>query len=303
MKKIISIIALSVILTACAKTEPPKPVIETTAAAPKTAAITFEKDDKYEITGAYGETLDLREADKFYYTKFNEETKESEEIPLTLDEAINADYYIVEFNGFCYAAKPSGICYSVIDNPDMFEYVDGRPRIKQEIAHEYKFERVNVGETYSGFTVKEANYIFSVQSGNFSELIYSGMFYEGEATMNGYATCALMSEGYMLAGNIYFYPENSPDIPTVTNPKASLDLNWLASDINNYEDFTWFYSDGGFTSLGSVTDEKYRDVDIPTDGSIFRITATIRNLDTGYSDVSYVPERAEKSECLKIIVD
>jgi len=314
MKKMTAAIALCVILAACAKSEPPPPVpntpetpppAETAASSSETAAppIISEADKKYIITGAYGETLDLREADKIYTPKWNEELGDSEKIALTADEAVDASYCVVEFNSFCYAAKPSGVFYSTIDNPDMFEYEDGRPRFKQEIQHEYKFERVNVGETCSGLTVKEANYIISVQNGSINELVYSGMFYEGEITMSGYATCAIMSGGYLTAGNIYFYPENSPNIPDIVNPRASLGLQWLVNDIDNFEDCTWFYTDGSFENLGSAFDEKYKGLDIPTDGSVFRVTATIRNLNPGCSDANYVPERTGKSEVIKISLD
>lgn len=308
MKKLTAIIALAFVLTACAKTETPtgaSPPTETTSSETTTSETTTisEEDMKYMLTGAYGETLDLREANEIYYPKWNDELKNEEKVILTVEEALTANWYIVGYNSFCYAAKPSGICYSTVDNPDMFEYEEGFPHLKEDISYEYKFERVNVGETYSGLTVKEANYAFSVQSGNFSELVYSGMLYEGEMTMSGYATCSLMSEGYMLEGDIYFYPEKSPNIPFLTKPHTSLGLNWLGSDIDNLEDRLWFYSDTGYMSLGSVFDEKYAGINIPTDGSIFRVTVTIRNLTQGYSETNFVPERAEKSEVLKISVD
>jgi len=307
MIKYITITALCVLLTACANSETPAPIPETpppaenTASSEKTTTVTSETaaiseaDKKYFVTGAYGETLDLREAERISYWDGEKE----EDVELTPDEAAEKSEYIVSFNGFCYAAKSSGISYNSFDNPEMFSINPDDPfqtALKDDIQYAYEYKRVNVGDKFGGLTVTDALYSLSIANGKVYEHRTSEITFDGEITLTGYIECSVSRAMYMEPGYLFFYPDviTTEDLPVVVNPNAAMSVRLVGTAYDEEKadgwDFTnvlYYCGDSGMF-FGSIFDDIYKSMDlsdIPTDGSLTYVSVTMKDLSVRYSEV------------------
>jgi len=303
MKKTVLIITLAFMsMAACSgngETTPtsqlPPPETTTSTAAPvtDTSATTTTisaEDAKYMIKGAFGETLDLRDAVSITY--YNAET--NEQIALTPDEAIAYEgSYNVFFGDFVYAAKSAGIFLTTVDDPDMFEYETdpNKPQIawiKKDVPHKYKYERVYVGDKAAGLTAKEAEYWLEVK-GNNTDFCGSSMAYDGEATIDGYLFVFPEDGTYFTTGDMEFIPDARTfgDLPMINGG----DPNHLPLQTYRFApiwgaDAEFCYTDIEYINVGSMRDEKYKNTDfgmIPIEdyGKAIHVSVTFKDLVVG----------------------
>jgi len=268
MKKTCILLAI-LVLSACANSETPAPIPETPPPAENTSSsenttasetVTFvtsettalsEEDMKYMIKGAYGETLDLREASAV----------------TDIDGG-----YVAEFNGFSYAAKSAGIFYTETDDPEKFNF-ETDPMLpkfawlkeEERVTHDYEYVRVNVGDKFGGLTVEQADYSVKVADG-VTEIVKSEILYGGEITLIGYICAAAGDDTYIMRGETDFMPDSRGfgDLPVIMRNVLEDDSPlfnvgnaplWADKRESIYTDVDSFY-------LGTLLDEEYKNADL-----------------------------------------
>lgn len=126
---------------------------------------------------------------------------------LTTDD-LGAEVYC---EGFTYVKEPSGVCYSMYKNPEMFEntFIGEAPENNNE------WKRVNVGDEICGLKVKSATAFFEVkdwEERKFPGRYYSHMYnnrceFDGTVELEGYLQVTSRSVQYTISSELLiFYP-------------------------------------------------------------------------------------------------
>jgi len=193
-----------------------------------------EEDNKYMVTGAFGERLDLRDADEIECY--------GDDLPFvgTPDDALLCGMYRASYRGFAYAAKSAGIFYTTVDNPEKFTQKSGNANsydFNENIPREYKYFRVKNGDKFGGLTVEKTSYSFYMFNGKIDMPVVI-ISYDGEVTMKGYIVDT--------DGDLTFVPDAGTigDLPAVT------ELAPLRCD--NFDGVSSLSSDSCYSDVRSI---------------------------------------------------
>lgn len=199
-------------------------------------------------------------------------------------------------DGFIYLAEPSGICRTSRDNADVFDADAARfTDISRSSKRDYK--RVNVGETFCGLTLAEAQVNFargldtseyvlgdgSTKLGSelgFPEIYFMGGMasFEGEVTMTGYLCAAAENEQSLMAGDIIFIPSDCECTLPVMGYRLDPDVGIVHYPrLNNRGDMYW-QNDYGHFYLGNAAGTELDLSALPDDGSFAKVSVTFDNL-------------------------
>lgn len=273
-KRISVLIALAIAataLSACAKTETSsESIIDSEAVIPTAESSIPSETDVPEDTSAPEETDDLPIT---LLAPDGVPVKRSEVSLLTGEEGVTVDtmtadnWYMMECDGFGFAAEPTGLYFSSFDGT-----IDGA-YIPETVANDYK--RVKAGDKIGGFTVSGAKSSFA-QSG----FVGSEVNLEESAQLTGWARLAPVDDGYILRGDVEFIPDSDSLILPVVN--FSADENgklftrvWTRfseseSWVTEYPDF-----DIGNAYDGSATADLSA---LSEDGAYTRVKLTLTNI-------------------------
>lgn len=125
-------------------------------------------------------------------------------------------------NGFAYISNPSDICYTSLDNADIFnketlsfEGVSGSEKFQEYV-------RINEGDTVNGLKVTSAKTMFINDDMNLPETALGKYFrgcectFSGEMELNGYI-CIIPEDAYgVRAGDILFVPSGNCRLPVMS---------------------------------------------------------------------------------------
>ncbi|MDE7361228.1 MAG: hypothetical protein K2N38_04785 [Oscillospiraceae bacterium] len=199
-------------------------------------------------------------------------------------------------DGFVYLAEPSGVCRTSYDNADVFDSETARfTDVSRSSERDYK--RIEVGETFCGLTLAEAQVNFahgldgneyvlgdgSTKLGSelgFPEIYFMGgtAKFEGEVTLTGYICVAAEDEQSLMEGDIIFIPSDCECTLPVMGYRLDPDVGIVHYPrLNNRGDMYW-QNDYGHIYLGSAYNTELDLSELPDDGSFAKVNVTFDGL-------------------------
>lgn len=254
---------LPLLLTACVSAPPESAPLpdESRAVTEESAQDTSRESSDTALVGVCGEALD---AASF------------EERP---DYALNdLLYYRTDYG---YTALFDGKTYSSHDNPEYFDLENLICTQKCEAASGGVII-VNKGDKIGGLTCTDANaeYYINTTRGYTNNppfgLMSSNVSFEGELEVTGYAECFYGNEGYVQAGEVFFYPDG--------DSWQGLPLPY--ADYDRY--LTYHIKDDSllYAPFRISLDYSASDLDIPQ-GSAAHIRCVIKDLKLKYVNTNF----------------
>lgn len=204
-------------------------------------------------------------------------TENGEERETAFSELSESDDFSVTCDGFAYAQLPNGKNYNSAYEPGMFK--DDLYR-GEDLINENPINRIEVGDTICGLTVKSARTIF--KQGNYPQNFFDKYFsrceveFSGEVTLTGYADVTMYSEFYLDAsGDMSFNADKESDVLPIISFCA-----WGKNDrlyIHPYTSQKYLYNDSVCIELGNIN-EMDADHDFDYGESRVRVKITIDNI-------------------------
>lgn len=279
-KHISAIMALAIAattLSACAKTETSSETIIDSEAVVQTDATTApEESSAPEESTAPEDTSAPEEHDDLPITLLAPDgiaVKRSEVSLLTGEEGVTVDtmtadnWYMMECDGFGFAAEPTGLYFSSFDGS-----IDGA-EIPETVANDYK--RVKAGDKIGGFTVSSAKSSFA-QSG----FVGSEVYLEESAELTGWARLAPADDGYTLRGDVEFIPDSDSIILPVVNFSADENGKLFTRVWTRFsESESWVTEYPGFDIGNAYNGSTSADLSaLSEDGTYTRVKLTLTNI-------------------------
>lgn len=199
-------------------------------------------------------------------------------------------------DGFIYLAEPSGVCRTNYDNGDVFDggmvrFTDVSGALRSD------YSRVEVGETFGGLTLTEAQVNFahgldgteyilgdgSTKLGGelgFPEIYFMGGMaaFDGKVTMNGYISVTAEDERGLFAGDIIFVPSGCECTLPVMGYRFDPDAGFVHYPLMNSRGGMYWVNDYGYISLGNAENVAADLSGLPDDGSFAKVSVTLDNI-------------------------
>lgn len=199
-------------LTAEAPSEPAEPAVSAEQSPAEEPPVT-EESLSFDIIGIVG--------DKVKPSDITEIHGENNTL-LTLEQLTPTNWEYLRCD-FAYAAPSTGICYTSIDNADIYDSESLMFRDAPRLAPS-EYRRLKAGDEICGFTVKSASTDFFKygtfapdEDGNGTYFRNCSAEFEGSAELTGYVWIAPEDDYCVGTGDIFFVPAPGSDILPVMN--------------------------------------------------------------------------------------
>lgn len=199
-------------------------------------------------------------------------------------------------DGFVYLAEPTGICRTDYDNEDVFDSGAARFTDISE-APRKDYRKVEVGETFCGLTLTEAQVNFahgldgmeyvlgdgSTRLGSelgFPEIYFMGGMasFSGEVTMTGYMCVIAEDDRGVFAGDIIFVPSDCECTLPVMGYRLDPDSGIVHYPRLNSRNGMYWQNEYGYIALGNAESVSTDLSELPDDGSFAKVGVTFDNI-------------------------
>ncbi len=204
-------------------------------------------------------------------------TENGEERETAFSELSESDPFTVTCEGFAYAQLPNGKNYNSSFEPSMFK---NDLYFGEDLINENPINRIEVGDTICGLTVKSARTVFA--QSNYPEKYFDKYFrrceveFSGEATLTGYVYVTSYSEFYPDAsGDMTLHADKEGDVLPIINFSARGKNDRLY--VHPYTSQKYLYNDSVMIALGKIN-EMDAEHDFEYGEDYVRVKITIDNI-------------------------